>query len=215
MISFLETSAKTKFALLSHISWREFPWGPRLSFIHSYSYDLRAVLVILLLRLLESIGYMLHNSRGVFFLMSPKRCRQPPHSTLLGDPQVRPPVAHILTRISMGTSAVLYSQIFIWFETCFDNSSCKIVEIHGIYAPKFQGRNFSDVAEALHAATTQHPSGRPSSQRNDLRCRKHIPKYTTTMLRNSRGMFYLRPPKRGSPVASCWEMPNRQTEVKQ
>ena len=62
----------------------------------------------------------------------------------------------------MGTSAVIEFSIIHMISLTFRRFSVELAEIHKMHAPKFQGRVFSEVAEAPQAATTQtHPAGRP------------------------------------------------------
>ena len=66
----------------------EFSWGPQPSFNSQLFIWFGWNFVDISSNLLKSTRYMLPKSRGVFFLRSPKRRRQPPHRrTLLGDPE--------------------------------------------------------------------------------------------------------------------------------
>jgi hypothetical protein len=92
---------------------------------------------------------MFHKSRGVFFLRSPKRLRQPPHiCTLLGDPKP--------TTICK----IVYQTL-------------KINKTYQIHTPKIQGRIFSEIGEETQAATTDAPSW--ETLKPQKKCLKAIP----------------------------------------
>ena len=80
---------------------------------------------------------MLQRSKGVSFLRSRKRRRQPHSRTKLGHPKTGEEALEILEK------------------------TIEIVNTHKVHAPKHQTRVFSEVAEARQAATTQtQPAGR-------------------------------------------------------